>query len=39
MLYNPDFTVTGKVLSSWVDQVNLIFVVDNYLSDHTEELS
>lgn len=39
VLYNPDFTITGKVLSSLVDQVDQICVVDNSLFDHTEDLS
>ncbi len=39
VLYNPDFTVTRNALSSLVDQVDQVCVVDNSLSDHTEELS
>lgn len=39
VLYNPDFDVTKKTLSSLASQVDQICVVDNSPSDHSEVLS
>lgn len=38
VLYNPDFEVTKKALSSLASQVDQICVVDNSPSDHSEVL-
>lgn len=39
VLYNPNFDVTKKTLSSLASQVDQICVVDNSPSDHSEVLS
>lgn len=39
VLYNPDFDVTKRALSSLASQVDQICVVDNSPSDHSEVLS
>ena len=38
VLYNPDFDVTSKALESLMRQVDRVCVVDNSLSEHSEEL-
>ena len=38
VLYNPDFNVTSKALESLMRQVDRVCVVDNSLSEHSEEL-